>query len=71
MSNMLEYRNEELIKKNNHLESEVSILEAELDQDGEKGQQIFGMPKEVIENIVIQILTPHAGKIIDGFTKKD
>jgi len=69
--NMLEYRNEELIKRNNLLESEVSTLESELDQDSEKGKQIFGMPKEVIENIIIQVLTPHAGKIIDGFTKKD
>ena len=69
--NMLEYRNEELIKRNNLLISEVSILESELDQDSEKGKQIFGMPKEVIENIIIQVLTPHAGKIIDGFTKKD
>jgi hypothetical protein len=69
--NMLEYRNEELIKRNNLLESEVITLESELDQDSEKGKQIFGMPKEVIENIIIQVLTPHAGKIIDGFTKKD
>lgn len=69
--NMLEYRNEELIKKNNLLESEVITLESELDQDSEKGKQIFGMPVEVIENIIVQILTPHAGKIIDGFVKKD
>lgn len=69
--NMLEFRNEELAKQNSILESEVSTLELELEQDIEKGGQIFGMPKSVIENILVQVLTPHAGKIIDGFTKKD
>ena len=43
----------------------------ELEQDVEKVGQIFGMPKSVIENIIVQVLTPYAGKIIDGFTKKD
>jgi hypothetical protein len=69
--NMLEFRNEELTKQNNLLESELSTLELELEQDDNKGGQIFGMPKSVIENILVQVLTPHAGKIIDGFTKKD
>ncbi len=69
--NMLEFRNEELLKQNSILESELSTLEMEFDQDNEKSGQIFGMPKSVIENILVQVLTPHAGKIIDGFTKKD
>jgi len=69
--NMLEFRNEELAKQNSLLEFEVSTLESELEQDVEKVGQIFGMPKSVIENIIVQVLTPYAGKIIDGFTKKD
>lgn len=69
--NMLEFRNEELAKQNSILESELSTLEMELEHGDEKGGQILGMPKSVIENILVQVLTPHAGKIIDGFTKKD
>jgi hypothetical protein len=68
---MLEFKNEELTKKNNILESENSALEIELEQNDDKEGQIFGMPKGVIENILVQVLSPHAGKIIDGFTKKD
>lgn len=69
--NMLEFRNEELIKQNNILESENSTLEMELDSESDKGGQILGMPKSLIENILIQVLTPHAEKIINGFVKKD
>jgi hypothetical protein len=68
---ILEFRNEELTKQNSLLHSELSTIEMELELDNEKEGQIFGMPKSVIENILVQILTPHAGKIIDGFVKKD
>ena len=71
--NMLEFRNEELIKQVNALISEVSVLENEIEEvdDKEDNAKIFGIPKPVFENLVIQLLTPHAEKIIGGFMKKE
>ena len=71
--NMLEFRNEELTKQVNALTSEVSVLENEMEDvdDKEDNAMIFGMPKPMFENLVVQLLTPHAEKIIGGLMKKD
>lgn len=71
--NMLEFRNEDLSKQINSLITEVSILENELDglDDKEDNAQIFGMPKTTFENLVVQLLTPHAEKIIGAIIKKE
>jgi hypothetical protein len=70
---MLEFRNEELSKQVNALTSEVSVLENEMEEvdDKEDNAMIFGMPKPVFENLVVQLLTPHAEKIIGGLMKKE
>jgi hypothetical protein len=70
---MLEFRNEELTKQVNALTSEVSVLENEMEEvdDKEDNAMIFGMPKSIFENLVVQLLTPHAEKIIGGLMKKD
>lgn len=71
--NMLEFRNEDLSNKLNAKITEVSILENELDDldDNEDNAKIFGMPKSMFENLVVQLLTPHAEKIIGGLMKKE
>lgn len=71
--NMLEFRNEELTKQVNALISEVSVLENEIEEvdDKEDNAKIFGMPKPLFENLVVQLLTPHAEKIIGGLIKKE
>jgi hypothetical protein len=70
--NMLEFRNEELTKQVNDLTSEVSVLENEMEdvEDKEDNAMIFGMPKPVFENLIVQLLTPHAEKIIGSIIKK-
>ena len=70
--NMLEFRNEELTKQVNTLTSEVSVLENEIESvdDKEDNAMIFGMPKSTFENLVVQLLTPHAEKIIGSIIKK-
>jgi hypothetical protein len=70
--NMLEFRNEELTKQVNALTSEVSVLENEMEdvEDKEDNAMIFGIPKPVFENLVVQLLTPHAEKIIGSMIKK-
>ena len=64
--NMLEFRNEELTKQVNALTSEVSVLENEMEdvEDKEDNAMIFGMPKPDFENLIVQLLTPHAEKFI-------
>ncbi len=71
--NMLEFRNEELTKQVNALISEVSVLENEMEEveDKEDNAMIFGMPKPMFESLVVQVLTPHAEKIIGGLLKKE
>jgi len=71
--NMLEFRNEELTKQVNALISEVSFLENEMEEvdDKEDNAMIFGIPKSMFENLVLQVLTPHAEKIIGGLMKKE
>lgn len=72
--NKLELQNEALVKENHELINENSLLEIEIenldDSEEEGGGKIFGMPKSMIENIAVQILTPHAAKIISGLTEK-
>ena len=70
---MLEFRNEELTKQVNALTSEVSVLENEMEEveDKEDNAMIFGMPKPMFESLVVQVLTPHAEKIIGGLMKKE
>ena len=71
--NMLEFRNEELTKQVNALISEVSVLENEMEEvnDKEDNAKIFGIPKPIFENLLVQLLTPHAEKIIGGLMKKE
>ena len=70
---MLEFRNEDLSNQLNAKITEVSILENELDglDDNEDNAKIFGIPKTMFENLVVQLLTPHAEKIIGGLMKKE
>ena len=70
---MLEFRNEELTKQVNALISEVSVLENEMEEvdDKEDNAMIFGIPKSIFESLVVQVLTPHAEKIIGGLMKKE
>ena len=53
--------------------NEVSILENELDSidNQEDNAKIFGMPKNMFENLLVQVLSPHAEKIIGGLMKKE
>jgi len=71
--NILEYRNENLSLQVNELTNEVSILENELDSidNQEDNAKIFGMPKNMFENLLVQVLSPHAEKIIGGLMKKE
>jgi hypothetical protein len=39
--------------------------------DKEDNAMIFGMPKPMFESLVVQVLTPHAEKIIGGLMKKE
>lgn len=71
--NMLEFRNEDLSLQVKELTNEVSILENELDSkdNQEDNAKIFGMPKNMFENLLVQVLSPHADKIIGGLIKKE
>jgi len=72
--NMLELRNEALIKSNQELESEINRLNNEIEEleneDEKETGQIFGMPNTVFQNVLVEILTPHATNIISGLMKK-
>jgi chromosome segregation ATPase len=72
--NMLELRNEALIKSNQDLESEINRLNNEIEEleneDEKENGQIFGMPNTVFQNVLVEILTPHATNIISGLMKK-
>ena len=60
------------ININNNYDMRLSIHKIDKSSDDkEDNVKIFGMPKPVFENLVVQLLTPHAEKIIGGLMKKE
>jgi len=71
---ILELRNEALLIENHELEVEIGSLTAEIEsfENDEKAgnASILGIPSSMFENVLVQVLAPHAGKIISGLTSK-
>lgn len=70
--NKLELQNEALLKENQELLNENEILEAEIEsnenQEEKKNATIMGLPLSMVQSIIVQLIAPHADKIIAGLT---